>query len=422
MRKTAPVYRDIEFVSITRPEIIRLDNDILLYSLRAGTEDIIKITLMFDAGSIYQSAPLVAFAANSMLTEGTRKYPAAQISEISDYHGAYITCSTDKDFASVTLLCLRKHLEKMLVLLEDVVKQPSFPESDLQAFIARHSQQFLIEQPVNRNIAQRLFVKALFGNQHPYGYELQLADFQNLNVERLRRFHSEYYHPGNCRIVVAGNVSGDDIQMINRYLGDIAWKANFPAKMPDCVFSEAIEYKQKIEKADSLQSSIRIGKQVCNKTHGDYAGMTAVSTLLGGYFGSRLMRNIREEKGYTYGVSSLLVSLRQAGYLTIVTDVGVDVTDAALHEIYAEIQRLQQDLVPGEELQMVRTYLMSEMLRSFDGPFAQAESLIALLEYDFDESYYERYIDCIKYIDAKEIQRLSQHYLDFQRIYEIVVG
>ncbi len=422
MRTTAPSYQNIDTVNITRPEIVGLDNGIPLYVLNAGTQDIIKITLLFNAGSIYQPSPLVAFAANSMLTEGTERHTAAQISEMSDFYGVYITCTTDKDSATVTLLTLRKYLDEMLALLEEVVKHPAYPEAELKTFVGRHSQQFLIEQSKSRNIAHKYFVKALFGNNHPYGYELQLKDFQNLTVEQLQQFHQYYYHPGNCRIVASGNIHDSDIRAMNQHLGSKTWKSTaFPA-MPEYVLSGSSEYKWKVDKPGSVQSSLRIGKPVCNKQHADFSGLTVVNTLLGGYFGSRLMRNLREEKGYTYGISSLLISLRQSGYITIVTDVGAEVTCEALQQIYSEIERLQQELVPEEELLAVRTHLMSEMLRSFDGPFAQAESLIALLEYEHNSTYYEQYLQCIKNINAKEIQQLSQQYLDLNRIYEIVVG
>ena len=418
----APAYQDIESVNVTLPDMSRLDNGIPLYALNAGTQDIIKITLLFRAGSLFQPFPAVAFSANAMLTEGTSRHSAALISEMTDFYGSYITCSTDKDSATVTLLTLRKYLDEMLPLLEEVVKRPTFPEAELRVFAGQHSRRLMVEQSKPGNIARSHFTKALFGNGHPYGYELQPDDFQNLTAGCLQTFHSEYYRPENCKIVVAGNVRESDINLINRYFGDKSRQSEAMSAAPEYSFSESADYKQKIDKADSVQSSIRMGKRVCNKTHEDYFGLTVVNTLLGGYFGSRLMWNLREDKAYTYGINSILISLQQAGYITIVTDVGKDVTDAALREIYTEVERLQQDTVPDGELRTVRTRLMSDMLRSFDGPFEQAESLIALLEYDLTPDYYNRYLHCIKSIDAKEIRRLAQQYLDIQRIYEIVVG
>jgi predicted Zn-dependent peptidase len=421
MRKTAPGYKEIDTVHVSCPEFIRLDNGIPLYSLNAGAQDIIKISLLFDAGSLCQPAPLVAFAANKMLLEGSRNYSAAEISEINDFYGSYLTCSTDKDSAILTLLTLRKHLDKVLPVMEDLVKHPVYPDKELQAFVARHGQQFLVEEAKNKVIAKKRFLKALFGGQHPYGHELQLADFKNITVEQLVKFYAAHYHPSTCKIVVSGKVTDSDIQLINRHLGD-SWQALSPQALPEYSFASANIFQERIRKEGAVQSSLRIGKQVCNKMHADYAGLTVLNTLLGGYFGSRLMRNIREEKGYTYGICSLLVSLRQAGYFSIAAEVGASVTEAALKEIYVEIDRLQQKLVPDDELQLVRTYLMSEMLRSFDGPFAQAESLIALLEYGQDAQYYEQYMHSVKTIDAQAIQRIAQEYMDTADIYETVVG
>jgi predicted Zn-dependent peptidase len=422
MRKTAPIYKDIDSIDISLPEKILLDNEIPLYLLNAGTQDIIKITLLFRAGSLYQHAPLIAFAANAMLTDGCEGYTAVEISEISDFHGAHISCATDKDTATVTLLTLNKYLEKMLPLFENVVKRPVYLESELEIFKMRHSRQFLIEQSKNPNVAHKKFVRALFGDNHPYGYELQLSDFDGISADKLFPFYFDRYRPANCRIVVSGKVSRNDIRLINQHLGNEWPEGKIPYTVPDYTFSEPSGYRVRIEKPGSVQSSLRVGKQACNKLHPDYFGLTVASTILGGYFGSRLMQNLREDKGYTYGISSLLVSLRQAGYITVITDVGKDVSDAALQQIYKEIERLQQELVPEDELNLVRTYLLSEILRSFDGPFSQAESLIALLEYDKDNSYCEQYIHCIKTIRPEEIQRLSQQYLEIPRIYEIIVG
>jgi predicted Zn-dependent peptidase len=422
MRTAAPAYKEIKTVHIIRPELFPLDNGTPLYALNTGTQDVVKIIFLFGAGSLYQPAPLVAFAANSMLPEGSAQYTAEQISEINDFYGAVFTCSSDKDWANVTLLTLRKRLDKLLPVLEDVLNRPAYREQELQALASRHSQRFLANEAKNEVIAHKRFLNLLFGNNHPYGYELQLSDFEHLDSGTLQRFYENYYRPDNCRIVVAGRITEKDVHLINKFFGNVPQRPNNVPATPEYLFASSKSYHEKTKKPDSVQSSLRLGKQVCNRSHADFFGMTMVNTLLGGYFGSRLMRNIREDKGYTYGINSRLVPLRQAAYFSIVAETGAHVTQAALTEIYAEIERLQQNLAPDDELQLARTFLMSELFRSFDGPFAQAESLISLLEHDQDANYCEQYMESIRTIDAEEVRCLAQKYLDVEQMYEITVG
>ena len=175
-------------------------------------------------------------------------------------------------------------------------------------------------------------------------------------------------------------------------------------------------------KKDAVQSSIRIGRPLFNKTHKDFAGIMLLNLVLGGYFGSRLMQNIREDKGYTYGINSLLLSHLKSGHFAIITEVGTDVCEAAISEIYKEINRLRVELVPEEELNLVKNFFSGEMLRSFDSPFALSESLRGNLPFGFDNSYYESFLQKIQETSSQEIMELANTYLKEDDLYEVVVG
>jgi predicted Zn-dependent peptidase len=150
--------------------------------------------------------------------------------------------------------------------------------------------------------------------------------------------------------------------------------------------------------------------------------MQVVATILGGYFGSRLMQNLREEHGYTYGVMAAMVNFEREGYLAIATQVTRDHTDDALREIYFEIERLRTELVPEEELQMAKNMMIGEILRILDGPFGIADVTIENIMCGFDNSSTERNVEIINAITAEDIQRLAEQYLRREDLVEVVVG
>jgi zinc protease len=421
-RKVTPAIKQPESFNIVKADKHSFPNGIVLYGLNTGLADLIKIEWMFSAGNWYQSFPFVAFATNSMLSEGSQKYTSAQIAEKIEFYGAHIGYSVDKDNAFITLSCMNKHLAEVLPIVEDILKNPLFPENELDAFRKKHRQQFQVENSKVRNIARSEHSRMLFGNHHPYGHMSVEDDFDGLTRDRLINFYQSRYQSQNCQIIASGKVDESTLEIIEKYFGKDTWNAADNAAPQ--LFDIETESKRKsyIEKADAVQSAVRIGKVLFSKQHPDYNGMTVLNTILGGYFGSRLMRKIREEKGYTYGINSLVVTFKNSGYFAIASELGTEVTAPAIDDIYNEIEILRNELVPDEELSRVKNYMLGDVVRMFDGPFAQAESLISLLEYNLGYDYFDTMIDTVKNITAEEIRALAQKYLNPETLSLAVVG
>ena len=160
-----------------------------------------------------------------------------------------------------------------------------------------------------------------------------------------------------------------------------------------------------------------------NRTHKDYVPLQVLNTVLGGYFGSRLMTSVREDKGYTYGIGSGIISYENSGYFIITTRVGKDVVQPALEAIYHEINRLRTESIPQEELDMVKTYMLSTLVRNFDGALATSEMLRNTFDYNIDfYKYYQQFWSRVKKIQAKELQQLANDYFNENSMYEVVVG
>jgi predicted Zn-dependent peptidase len=420
-RHTAPAIEFVKGISPVEPEIARLDNGIPVYLIHSTGQDLVKIELLLEAGKWYEDKPLVANFTSKMLKEGTRTLSAAAIANRIDYYGAHLENSVDKDMSYVSLYTLNKHLEQTLPLVADVVLDPIFPADELETLRQNRRQRFIVNNQKVRFLAKRKFSTLIYGDNHPYGKTFETADFDHVAREDLVHFHRDRYTADRCKIIVAGNIRPGFMEMLNQQFAAFREKGREPGP-PAPVNDSNKGQKSKIEKKDALQSAIRIGRVLFNKTHPDYARLKVLNTLLGGYFGSRLMTNIREEKGYTYGIGSAIVSHQQSGYFFIASEVGTEVTTDAIGEVYHEIERLQQDLVPEQELSLVKNYMLGSFLRSMDGAFALSENYKGLIEYGLDYEYLRKFVEVVRGVSADELRELARTYLDTSTLSELVVG
>ncbi len=420
-RKIQPKTQLVSSFTFPQPEVFKLDNGIPVYQLNSGTQDITKIEFIFKAGSWFEKKALVAKFTNKMLKEGTRSFSSTEIHETTDYYGAHLELSSDKDFSSVVLYSLNKHLNHLLPLFEEVILDPVFPEKELTTRKQNKKQEFLVNCEKVKYIARWKFNEMIFGNEHPYGKFHEAGDFDLLTPEDLIEFHRGQYKIQAGKIILSGKIPSDLLKNLNKHFGTRT-NANPGNNQPHAYVIKNHPEKVHVKKENAIQSAIRIGKPFINKTHPDYLKMKVVNTVLGGYFGSRLMTTIREEKGYTYGIGSGITSLQYGGAFFIASEVGADVTGDAIKDIYNEIEILQQETVPKKELDLVRNYMLGSMLRSLDGPFALAESLKSIIEYDLGIDYFTNYIDIIKNISSGEIRDLAQQYFNLDSLYELKVG
>ena len=423
-RKIQPGFKTIDKIKIIKAEKHLFDNNVSLYTINAGLQDVVKIDFLFSIPMQlwYKNNPLIAPAANLMLQDGTKNLTSVEIAEKLDFYGAFLHLNTNKDYSTVTLFSLNKYLPKTLKIIEDIIKNSVFPQKEFEIFIQKKKQQFIVENEKVKTLASRKFSQVLFVENHPYGKVEQLKDYNNLTTRHLSEYYNSLYVAKNCKIIASGKINKDIIKLFDNCFGRNDWDTQFNIKANNFEIKPSNQKTHLILKDDSLQSAIRIGKPLFNKLHPDYTGMQVLNTVLGGYFGSRLMSNIREDKGYTYGIGSFIASLKNAGYFAIATEVGTDVCKNAIKEIYFEIKKIRNELIPENELNLVKNYILGEMLRIFDGPFSLAESFRSILEYNLDYSYFDKFIDTVKNITSKELNTLANKYLDEDSMLEAIAG
>ncbi len=421
-RTQAPdINNQFEIPYIT-PDKVELDNGMPVYFLEGGSDRFVKIELVFFAGSYRQRKPLEAFSAVHMIRAGTESQGRAGINDLLDYYSVRLVLEPQKDIASVTLFVLHKHLKPALDLLKEIIRYPVYPAAELHTFMKNQQQIHIINQKKVQHLARTYFNELIYGEQHPYGYRLKPEDFDAVSDDDLRRFHGDFFYPRNAFCIVSGSMPGNITQYIADAFGDSHWENKAAPDVPNYPVLSSGSRKVHLEMPGALQSGIRIGKQLFNRTHPAHHRLKITNALLGGYFGSRLMQNIRQDKGYTYGITSNVISLVRSGYFFISTQAGTGVTDATREEIYKELQALREQPAGKEELSSLTSYLSGSFLRSFDGPYAQSERFKELLVFGLDFTHYDEYLETLNTITAEDIMECASLYLQENDMMEVVAG
>lgn len=414
--------KEIKNINIPKYRLIKLNNGIPLYILNIGEQEITKIELLFNSGMANTEKRLTSSFTLSMLSEGTVNQSSKQLAENLDFYGAFTDFEIDNDFTSYSLFSLNKHLKNTAPIFEDIIKNPKFDKNDLEIQVNRAKQRFLIEQEKVKVVAKREFLKNIYGKNNPYSSYFEPTDFEEVKSNLLSEFHKNNYCANNCKIILAGKITDAEINLVEKHFGQNDWLNNNFNKLDFYKSSNSRAVREFIDKENAVQSAINIGKETIKKTDSDYIALNIVNIILGGYFGSRLMSNIREDKGYTYGIYSLIVPMKNSSYFFVATEVGSNVALSAVKEIYKEIKILKENEVPQDEFEVVRNYTMGNILQNFDGPLATAQSIKELIKYDFDEQYYYNYINKLWTINKQEIMEIANKYLNEDEMIEVIVG
>ena len=419
-RKRPPEVRMDAPIKLKHPNQFTLDNGIPVYEINIGTQEVIKLEVVFRAGRPFETKQLVARATADQLKEGTSSRSAAAIAEHFDFYGSTLSLPFNLDTSNVVLYCMCKHFEQVIPVLAEILNQPSFPEHELQSFVHRNQQRLSIDLSKNDVVAYRKITELIFGEKHPYGYNSFSETYAALTREDLKEHFNKNYTAENCFILISGKTNPQIIKLLNQYLGQAITKGNknelklgIEKREPQKLF---------IKQPDSVQTAIRVGRDLFNRQSPDYMQLFILNTVLGGYFGSRLMNNVREDKGFTYNIYSLTDSMQFGGCFYIGTEVGLDFVEDTLTEIYKEIELLQQDPVGQEELEMVKNYLLGYYLTLVDGPFNIAEVIKAQITDDLPLDFFDRLVETTREVQAKDLLFLAQKYFNKKDMWEVIVG
>lgn len=420
-RNITPAIVPVSIPALLPYQRIILSNGIEIVYIHDPAQNVFKIDVVFEAGVYYQSHPLVASTAINMLNEGTRHHSAEAIADLFDFYGAYMDFNCGLNKSELSLVSLNKYAAETISMMVELLTDSIIPEKELDIFLTNKRQEFLVNNEKTSYLSRKKFSEVLFGPNHPYANQVSEQDYNHLSADMIRQFYREYIHAGNCRIIACGNINETVLQVLAEQFGRLPLPSAVPV-IPEHVFTPAAAGYYHIEKADTVQSSLRIGKSGVQLTDSDYAGFMLLNTVLGGYFGSRLMSNIREDKGYTYGINSFNVSIPSSSYWCVVTDVNNEFLEATIQETLKEIHRLQTVPVSTDELSLVKNFLYGDLLRELDGVFSQSDALKHKLNYNLDNRIYLRIIDQIRACSSEDVLALANKYLKTEEMYIVTSG
>ena len=369
-RTVAPEIRQLDDFSIVGPERRVMRNGMPLFTIEAGSEDVVRFDLVIKSGQLQQEQPLQAVFTNRMLREGTRNFSSAEIAETLDYYGAWLDLSVSVDCSYVTLYSLSRYFSKTLEVVASMVMESVFPEKEFAVIRDIHKHQFMVNNQRVDVLSRKQLCRSLFGERHPLGRYAELDDYDRIGVERITDTRKRVF----------------------------------------------------VEKEDAMQSSVKMGGFTLDRKHPDYLKLRVLVTLFGGYFGSRLMSNIREDKGYTYGIGAGLVVYPGTGLLMISTETGNEYVEQVIKEVYHEMDRLREERVSDEELDMVRNYMLGDICRSYESPFSLSDAWIFIEASGLDYDFYDRSLAAVRDISSEDILSLSRKYFCKENLIEVVAG
>lgn len=405
-------------VDLPEPECRTARNGCRLYHLRADDFEVARVSFVFRAGTACQRRPFAASATANLLAEGSLRSTGREIAERLDFLGAWYGVSVDRDCVYLNFASLTRLLPRTLEIAAEILLEPAFPEREVRTYAHNRREQLSIERRKVDVAARERFTQCLFGDRHPYGIAYDEAEYDTLARGDLDEHYRRMYVASDCFAVCSGRLEPAHLDAVLGILEALPARSVEPVAFPPaCTRHEAF-----VERAGAVQSSLRLGRLLFPRNHPDFVGMQVLATLLGGYYGSRLMTSLREERGYTYGVMATVINFEHAGYLAVATDVGRENTADALAVCRAEFDRLRHERVGAEELEMVRRMMTGEMMRILDGPFGIADATIENILCHTDNASIDRNLQAIRSITPDELQRLARRYLDPADIVTVVAG
>lgn len=392
--------------------------DVPMYLVAGGNEPVFKLELVFYAGKLYERHWHAASATAALMPDGTRTMSSQVLAEALEYYGATVRCYSSPDTLTLSVHAMTKFAAPVFEIVRDILLEPSFPEEELRLYQKKKIQRYRMGQVQNEYVANRVFSERIFGETHPYGYSSTPDRVMALTTDGLRMHHRTL--GSSClHLFLAGDTRDGLLAKVEDLLVGLPRGELVEATSQDPVQSTG---KIHLPGPQPHQVSVRIGKQIIDRTHHDYPGLFLLNTILGGYHGSRLIRNLREERGLTYGVQSNLESLLQSTCFVVTTDANLESRELVIEEVYREITQLRTHTVGRDEMEMVKNYICGNFLMQIDGPFNVVDTIKPLVLHKLPTTYFDEFIARLGRVSAKKVQSLAEKYLNPDEMIEVVVG
>lgn len=399
-------------------EEFKLENGIPMTVIHDERQDAFRLDVVIGSGQVDQAKLLQASTTCRMLREGTSHYSSNQIAEKLDYYGAWLETSTYFLYSRITLYSLTKYADKTIPLVAEIIRNAVFPEHEFEIVNNSNKAYSQVIAAKSNVKAQRTLLTCLFGKQHICGRFATVDDYEQLRVQDLHCFYKTFYSSSNCRLFFSGRLTDKLHQQITSAFGADKWGNCDTLPVRKTQVKHTVSQKRVFtECSTACQSSVRLGCFLMPCTDKDFLLSNFFNTLLGGFFGSRLMTELREKRGFTYGISSTVSLYPFDTLLLISSETSAEHIEDLISGVYQQIERLQQERVGEQELSLVRNYFISDICRTYEEPFSVADYCINMklfgLPYDTQAKAVRLATDCSA-DDIREFACKWLHPVDFR--------
>ncbi|MBI4682199.1 MAG: insulinase family protein [Nitrospirae bacterium] len=402
-----------------------LKNGLTLLVVERHNVPVVRVSVGINAGNLHEPVDKAGLAGlvAGLLTEGTAKRTSRQISEEMDFVGGSVGASGGGDYASANLSVLKKDLDLGFELLSDILLNPSFPEKEIMKKKERIKGGLKSQEDDPGYISSREFKKAVFGD-HPYGRLLTgtAETIDSITREDIVDFHSRYYVPENSVMTVVGDITNEEVeQLIQKHLS--GWQTGKPSTASPQVVNMAKERKTITIDKDLTQANIVLGHTGVSRDNPDYYAVSVMNYVLGGGgFSSRLMQNIRDDKGLVYDISSYFAADKFGGSFQVALQTKNESANTAIEEVLKEINRIRSSPVTEDELADAKSFLTGSFPMKIETGARIAGFLVAVEYYGLGNDYIDKYPSYINSVTREDILRVANKYLDPQNYVLIVVA
>ncbi|MDX5321026.1 MAG: insulinase family protein [Bacteroidota bacterium] len=379
-------------------------------------EELVRLSLFFLCGSVYSQRKGITGALSKLLLSGTRKYSAFQIQEKLDYYGAYTDIETGYAHVVLNVFCIKHHLSSITQFITEILLDLEIPEEELELYKQKSIESLKVNEQKTSYIARRAFMKNYFGEDHAYGRSMDISDYDQLDRATIQSYHQTMLLSSLDYILINTPVSHKSLEPFEMFAPDTTKTPQYLSK------EKGVHFSSNITHPDAVQASIFLGLSSPTRRDSDFAKWSFLITLFGGYFGSRLMKNIREDKGYTYGISSSIQHYPDCALMSIRSDVKDEVKEECVNEIILEMNRLKSEKVSDNEMLTVKNYILGSLQRSFDGSLALGDRYRTILDQKLPFDYYHHFIRSIYHMDKEDIYQTANKYFDINSLNKVIVG
>ena len=423
----APVNKEILKVKLPRAQEATLPNGLRVVLLPAHKVPTFNMQMVFLSGGLSDKADyrgLASFTA-TLMREGTKTRSSKDISEQVDALGA--TLSANSGLSTMTSVVaaggLVENLDQTMALFSDVIRNPIFPQEEVEKYKTRMLAQLQFQRSSPQFLAQEQFNRVIYGTSHPASLVVPPSEsIKKLTNKDLADFHATYYRPNNAILAIVGDVTLKEIMpKIEKAFGDWS-KGDVPAASIPATPAQSESKIYLIDRPGSVQTVLQLGTLGIERTSPDYFAVLMANRVLGGGPSGRLFLNLREDKGYTYGAYSSFGGSKFRGTWVSSSEVRTEVTEGAMKEFMYELNRLRNDKVPAEELENAKRAIIGSFALSLEQPQSLLQNIITQKLYNLPADYWDTYPQRVAAINAEDIQRVAQKYIDLGHLHVVAVG